>query len=129
MIAQGSYETSTSNTPPYESSEGVAFSRSRMQRRFTGELSGEGTLEMLSARTPKPGSAGYVALERVTCVLHGRHGSFAMLHTALMGQGSRSLTMHIVPGSGTGELRHISGTMEVSVRDGLRFYSLHYALA
>ena len=104
------------------------FSRSRWQRTFGGDLVGEGQLEMLGARTPRPGSAGYVALERVSGVLHGRRGSFAMLHMALMGRGQRSLVMHIVPDSGTGELRHISGTMEVSVRDGVRFYSLNYAL-
>ncbi len=128
MIAQGTFETSSSSAPPYETSGGVAFSRTRMQRRFTGDLAGEGQLEMLSARTPQPGSAGYVALERITCVLHGRRGSFALLHTALMSQAGRSLTMQIVPDSGTGELRHIQGSMEVSVVDGARFYRLDYTL-
>lgn len=128
MIAQGSFETSTSNAPAYESVDDVAFSRSRWQRRFQGDLTGEGQLEMLSARTPRPGSAGYVALERISGVLHGRRGTFALLHMALMAPGQRSLTMNIVPDSGTGELRGISGTMEVSVKDGTRSYRLEYQL-
>jgi hypothetical protein len=128
MIATGSFETSISQAPPYESAEGVAFSRSRWQRRFTGDLTGEGQLEMLGARTPQPGAGGYVALERVSGVLHGRRGTFALLHMAVMAPGQRSLAIHIVPESGTGELRHISGTMEVSVKDGVRFYCLDYTL-
>jgi hypothetical protein len=129
MIARGTFETSTSNAPPYETMEGVAFSRSTWQRHFAGDLVGEGRMEMLSARTPRPGSAGYVALERVSGELHGRRGSFALLHTAVMSPGGRSLVIQIVPDSGTGELRGIAGTMEVTVRDGVRFYTLDYTFA
>src|SRR5687767_3723682 len=129
MLARGSFETSTSQPAPYETVEGVSFARSRLQRRFEGDLLAVGQLEMLGARTPTPGSAGYVALERVTGELHGRRGSFSLLHTALMGHGQRTLTMQIVPASGTGELRQISGSMEVSVEHGARVYRLSYELA
>lgn len=128
MLAQGSFETSTSQPTPYDSVEGVSFSRSRLQRRFEGDLLATGQLEMLGARTPTPGSAGYVALERVTGELHGRLGSFCLLHTALMGHGQRSLVMQIVPDSGTGELRWIGGSMEISVESGARVYRLSYEL-
>lgn len=129
MLAHGSFETSTSQPAPYDSVEGVSFSRSRLQRRFEGDLLAVGQLEMLGARTPTPGSAGYVALERVAGELHGRRGSFCLLHTALMGHGQRSLSMQIVPDSGTGELRHIRGSMDVSVENGARIYRLNYELA
>jgi hypothetical protein len=128
MIAHGTFETSTSNAPPYDSFEGVAFSRSTWQRVFAGDLVGTGSMEMLSARTPRPGSAGYVALERVSGELHGRRGSFALLHTAVMGPAGRSLVIQVVPGSGTGELSGIAGKMDVTVRDGVRFYTLDYTL-
>lgn len=128
MLALGSFETSTSQPIPYDSQEDVVFSRSRMQRHFEGDLVGQGQLEMLGARTPTSGSAGYVALERVTGVLHGRRGTFSLLHTALMGRGQRSLVIQIVPDSGTGELRPISGSMEVSVENGVRHYRLNYEL-
>ncbi len=126
MLARGSFEISTTQPVPYDSVEGVVCSRSRWHRRFAGDLAGEGHLEMLGARTPTPGAAGYVGLERVTCVLHGRQGSFCLLHTALMAPGQRSLTIEIVPDSGTGELRHIAGSMEVGVESGTRFYRLSY---
>lgn len=128
MLAQGSFETSTSQPTPYDSVEGVSFSRSRLQHRFEGDLVAAGQLEMLGARTPTPGSAGYVALERVTGELQGKRGSFCLLHTALMGHGQRSLVMQIVPDSGTGELRCIGGSMEVSMESGVRVYRLSYEL-
>jgi hypothetical protein len=131
MLALGAFETSTSQATPYDSVEGVVFSRSRAQRRFSGDLTGEGRLEMLGARTPTPGSAGYVALERIAGELQGRCGTFCLLHTALMGPGPerRSLRMQIVPDSGTGELRGIRGEMEVHVEGGVRGYRLSYEFA
>jgi hypothetical protein len=128
MLAVGSFETSTSQATPYGSVEGVVCSRSHWQRRFEGDLAGEGQMEMLGVRTPIPGSAGYVGLERVSAVLHGRRGTFCLLHSARMAPGQRSLVIHIVPDSGTGELRHISGSMEVGVEGGARFYRLSYEL-
>src|SRR4051794_3792512 len=103
IAARGSFETTTSQPAPYDSVEGVVFSRSRLVRRFLGDLLGEGHLEMLGARTPTPGSAGYVALERVNGELQGRRGSFSLLHTAVMAPGQRSLVIQIVPDSGTGD--------------------------
>jgi len=128
MIAEGTFETSTRNAPPYESVDGVAFSRSNWERRFSGELEASSTLEMLGARTQVPGCAGYVALERISGALRGRRGTFAMLHTAIMSSTGRSLVMQIVPQSGTGELRGITGTMDVQVEDGVRYYRLDYTL-
>ena len=58
MLAKGSFETSTSQPTPYDSVEGVVFSRSRLHRRFEGDLVGTGQLEMLGARTPTPGWTG-----------------------------------------------------------------------
>jgi hypothetical protein len=126
MLAVGSFETSTSQAAPYDSVEGVVCSRSRWQRRFDGDLAAESQMEMLGVRTPTPGSAGYVGLERVAGVLHGRQGTFCLLHSARMAPGQRSLAIHIVPDSGTGELRDITGAMEVGVEGGARFYRLTY---
>lgn len=128
MIAEGSFETSTSNAPPYDVVDGVAFHRSKWERRFRGELDATSQMEMLGARTETPGCAGYVALERVSGSLHGRRGSFALLHMAVMSDAGRSLVMRIVPRSGTGELRHIAGSMEIRVEAGERFYRLDYVL-
>src|SRR5216683_2062335 len=47
------------------------------------------------------GSAGYVAMERVTGALHGRSGSFVLQHSATMNRGAPQLSITVVPDSGT----------------------------
>ena len=45
---------------------------------------------MLSAMTDVMGSAGYVAIERVTGTLHGRAGAFVLQHTGTMTRGAQT---------------------------------------
>ena len=59
---------------------------------------------MLTAGTDVTGSAGYVAIEHVTGTLHGRSGTFALQHTGTMSRGTPSLSITVVPDSGTGAL-------------------------
>ena len=42
--------------------------------------------------------------------------------------GTQKLLYEIVPGSGTGELKGIAGTLELEVVDGLHRYDLEYSL-
>ena len=42
---------------------------------------------MLATQTEVPGSAGYVAIERVTGKLKGRTGSFVLQHSGTMDRG------------------------------------------
>ena len=80
------------------------------------------------AGSPVKGSAGYVAIERVTGRVHGRAGSFALQHFGVMNRGASSLTLSVVPDSGTGELTGLSGTMSIDIRDGQHFYAFDYSL-
>ena len=95
---------------------------------FHGDLEGVGRGEMLSLMTPTSGSAGYVALEVVTGTLSGRNGSFALQHSGIMNRGAPSLSLHIIPDSGTLELTGLSGTMEIDRSDGVHQYTLEYEL-
>jgi len=70
---------------------------------------------MLATQTDVPGSAGYVAMERVTGKLKGRAGGFVLQHSATMTRGTPVSTITVVPDSGTGELHGISGRMTVTV--------------
>ena len=54
--------------------------------------------------------------------LAGLEGSFTLMHCGVMAQGQRSLTVLVVPDSGTGELQGISGTMAIDIRDGQHYY-------
>ena len=83
---------------------------------------------MLSAGTDVTGSAGYVAIEHVTGTLHGRSGSFALQHSGTMTRGTPSLSITVVPDSGTGQLGGLAGTMNIVVADGKHTYEFDYTL-
>jgi hypothetical protein len=83
---------------------------------------------MLSGGMPEKGSAGYVAMERVTGTLHGRAGSFALQHSGTMSAGAHQLSVIVVPGSGTGALTDISGTMQIIIASGKHSYEFDYSL-
>ena len=108
--------------------EGVALGTSSISKDFEGALTGTSAGEMLTALTRVPGSAGYVAIERVTGLLDGRSGTFVLQHSGIMDNGAPSLTVTIVPGSGTGELAGISGSMTILVEGAKHTYVLEYLL-
>jgi hypothetical protein len=83
---------------------------------------------MLSAGTAVPGSAGYVAIERVSGALHGRQGSFVLMHYGLMERGTPSLRVSVVPDSGTGELAGIRGELAIHIEQGRHQYTFDYEL-
>jgi hypothetical protein len=84
---------------------------------------------MLTAGTDVPGSAGYVAMERVTGTLHGRSGTFVLQHSGTMTRGAPQLAITVVPDSGTGELTGLGGKMAIIIADGKHSYELDYTLA
>jgi len=75
-----------------------------------------------------PGSAGYVAIEKVSGTLHGRSGNFVLQHNATMTRGKPALNIIVVPDSGTGQLAGLSGTMTISIADGKHSYRFDYLL-
>jgi hypothetical protein len=83
---------------------------------------------MLAAGTAVEGSAGYVAMEIVTGTLDGRRGSFILQHSGSMKKGAATLTVTVVPDSGTDQLVGISGSMKIIVADGKHSYELEYTL-
>lgn len=128
MIAKGSFEVDARFEPPYDERDGVAFARASFDKRFSGPLEGQSSVQMLGVRTQVEGSAGYVAVERIEGTLDGRTGSFALVHCGRMGRGDRSLSVHVVADSGTGELSGITGEMDIEVVDGKHLYELNYVL-
>jgi hypothetical protein len=74
------------------------------------------------------GSAGYVAVERVTGTLHGRSGSFALQHFGVMNRGVPELKVIVVPDSGDGRLEGLSGTLAIKIENGKHFYEFDYSL-
>jgi hypothetical protein len=109
--------------------DGVSLGRMSLDKQFEGDLVGIGNGQMLTALTPVKGSAGYVAIERFTGSLHGRSGSFVFQHTGTMNQGAQSLSITVVPDSGTGALTGISGTFTLQIVGDRHLYEFAYELA
>ena len=66
-------------------------------------------------------------MERVTGSVKGRAGSFALQQSGVMEGGRPSMTVTVVPGSGSGELTGITGEMTVDPAAG-HAYVLRYRL-
>ena len=126
--ASGAFEVAMNPQPPYDTAEGATLSRVSINKQFHGDLEASSTVEMLSAITEVKGSAGYVAIERVTGSLHGRAGSFVLQHSGTMTRGQAELTVAVVPDSGTGELKSIAGKMTIDIVDGRHLYTFDYTL-
>jgi hypothetical protein len=121
--AQGTFEV---KVVPEASDEYVA--RMATDKRFQGDLDAVSKGQMLSARTEVEGSAGYVALERVSGSLHGHRGTFMLQHSGVMNRGTSQLTISVVPDSGTGELVGLKGSMKIIVVDGRHSYKFEYSI-
>lgn len=114
---------------PLDPGTDAGVGRLLLDKQFHGDLEATSKGQMLTAGTSVEGSAGYVAIERVDGTLRGRRGSFALQHIGTMTRGAPSLTIRVVPDSGTGELTGLSGSMSITIADGKHSYDLEYALA
>lgn len=112
-----------------DKTEGTMLGRMAIYKTYQGDLAATARGEMLTAGTAEKGSAGYVAMERVTGALKGRRGTFALQHSATMDRGVPHLLINVVPDSGTGELVGLKGTMSIRIEaDGKHFYDFEYML-
>jgi hypothetical protein len=108
--------------------ESANVGRWSLDKVFHGDIEGISTGEMLAVGTEVKGSAGYVAMERVNGALSGRSGTFALQHKGTMTRGEQSMSVTVVPDSGTGELTRIAGSMIIKIEGGKHFYEFEYTL-
>ena len=120
-IASGTFDVKLNPQPT-----DAPIGRMSIDKTFHGDLEGISKGEMLAARSAVAGSAGYVALEKVTATLDGKKGEFFLQHNGLMDRNTPSLVVVVVPDSATGDLQGLSGTMTIEVRDKKHFYSFNY---
>jgi len=98
-------------------------------KQFHGGLDGTSKGEMLAAGNGAAGSSGgYVALEQFTGTLDGHRGTFILQHSGTMIAGKPELTITVVPDSGTGELKGLSGRMNITIENGKHSYDFEYTL-
>lgn len=126
--AIGTFNVKMTPVGEADTQDGVSLGHLLLEKTFEGDFVGTGKGAMLTALTPEKGSAGYVAIERVTGTLNGRAGSFAMQHSGTMDNGAQQLSITLVPGSGTGALAGIRGVFKLRIEGGKHYYELEYTL-
>jgi hypothetical protein len=126
--ASGPFEVKLVPQTPNGIFENATTGRMTIDKQFHGDLEGTSKGQMLTAMTETEGSAGYVAIERVTGTLKGLNGTFALQHTGSMNRGVPQLSVTVVPDSGTGQLVGLTGKMTINIVDGKYSYDFEYTL-
>jgi hypothetical protein len=128
MHAQGRFDVKLAPLPMADEQVDPSLGRMSIDKRFEGDLDAASRGEMLSAMSGVTGSAGYVAIERVSGALQGRRGAFTLQHTGVMTRGTPQLTITVVPDSGTDELAGLAGTMSITIAGMEHTYDFEYTL-
>lgn len=128
MHARGTFEVKMTPQPAQDGVGDPGIGRMALDKQFHGDLEATGKGQMLAAGTDVTGSAGYVALERVSGTLHGRRGTFALQHNGTMTRGAPQLSITVVPDSGTDELQGLAGKLAITIADGKHAYDFEYTL-
>jgi hypothetical protein len=126
LVAKGPFQVTRVAVPA--AFEKASLGRHSLDKVFSGDLEATSLGEMISAGGSVPGSAGYVAMERVTGTLHGRSGAFVLQHSATMDRGTPTLTITVVPDTGTDALTGLSGSMRIMNEKGQHSYEFEYAI-
>lgn len=128
MRAEGTFEVKLTPQPADAYFDAVSLGRLTIDKTFRGDLEGTSRGQMMSAVTSVKGSAGYVAIERVTGTLDGKSGTFVLQHSGTMHRGQASLVLTVVPDSATAGLTGLSGSMQIIIADGKHSYVFDYAI-
>jgi YHS domain-containing protein len=86
---------------------GAKLFRVEMSHIYEGDIEGEGIVQYLATQN------GFVALEKVIGSVGGRSGSFVFQRTGTFDNGRIKQTLTVIPGSGTGDLRGLSGQVTI----------------
>ncbi len=126
--ATGPFEVKLAPLDPAFKPDDNSMGRMSIDKQFHGDLEASSKGEMLYAGNPRT-SGGYVAIERVSGTLHGRQGTFYLQHNATMINGTPQLNIIVVPGTATGQLTGLSGTMNIIIAaGGAHSYDFTYTL-
>ncbi|MFC4640442.1 DUF3224 domain-containing protein [Deinococcus hohokamensis] len=123
--ATGTFEIRMVPHAPAEASS-PAISRRHFDKTWTGDLSGHSQGEFLSVGDPASGAAAYVVMEVFAGTLHGREGQFAFHQYGTLLGGEQTLQYEIVPGSGSGALASLSGTLRLELVERAHHYTLTF---
>ena len=127
MHASGPFDVKV--TAQNDNSADPLLNRMTLDKQYHGDLEATGMGQMLTAGTEVKGSGAYVAIEKVTGTLKGHSGSFVLQHSGTMNQSVPQLNITVVPDSGTGQLKGLTGKMNINIAaDGKHSYEFDYML-
>ena len=109
-----------------ELAEGWVLARATVRKKLTGALDGVSVAEV--STTAQGTGRAYSALERVEGTLAGRSGTFLLQHGGAGDETGQQAFGHVVPGTGTGELTGLTGTVVFAHDDEGARITLDYTL-
>jgi len=127
QIAKGTFEVSL-KPEASDKEAGISFGRFSIDKTFRGDLQATSKVDMLSAGSETNGHGSYVAIERVTGTLHGKSGTFVLMHMGSRSPTAQQLSITVVPGCSTGELEGLEGKLTISIVDKVHHYDFAYEI-
>jgi hypothetical protein len=104
----GSFDVMSWDESPYDERDGRRLTKTSLRQRFAGDVRGEGSVEWLMAYD-EDATARFVGIQLVDGKIAGRRGTFVLeTRGEFDGKVARWEAM-VVPGSGRGDLRELSG--------------------
>ena len=118
MLSTSTFTTSDFDVTDYvpDVTTALPTGHLRMRKAYAGDVEGRSVTQFTSSFDQTSGVGTYVALESFEGSVAGRRGAFNFVHAASTSGTDRAHEYGlIVPGSGTGELVGIEGTVRLHV--------------
>lgn len=100
-----------------ESDDGPRITRASFVKHYEGRLRGKGVVLQIATYT-SAGHAVFSAMERFHGAIADKEGAFVLKHEGAFDAGTVSSTWTIVPGTGSGDLRDLSGSVDFEASHG-----------
>lgn len=129
QVAAGTFELHDWHEQYYDETPAAKLATVSNRKTFHGDLTGTSSAQLLTVGVPVEGTeefagVAYVAIERITGSLHGRTGSFVVVHVA---DRSAGMSVSVVAGSADGQLAGLGGELRIQrAQDGSHSYEFDY---
>jgi len=132
MLSTSTFTTSDFDVTDYvpDVTTALPTGHLRMRKTYAGDVAGRSVTQFTSAFDQDSGVGTYVAMESFEGTVAGRRGTFNFVHAAsTTGTDRANEYSLIVPGSGTGELTGIEGTVRLHIdEDGTHHMDFEHNL-
>lgn len=105
---------------------GTNLFRTEMLHNYEGVIKGEGSIQYLIAESTNC-TGNMVAMEKVIGSIDGKSGSFVFQHIGTFDHGKITITLMVLPGSGTDELSGLHGQATLESELHQEVYPFHFA--